>query len=146
MWSAPAFLKNRIRSDLPDAHQQALGNAFGVSAAGVHAINLMQIHVLQQPLAEKVTCTVQRCAGEDVSRRAELVHLSVSPWEENCYVFFRLTFKKGTSWIPDALLQLSWLSFQFPGVQTRDTEQALMIRLWCAEPLQIALGCSPDYG
>lgn len=43
---------------LASTHQQGLGNAIGVSAAGVHAINLMRIHVHQQPLAEKVTCTV----------------------------------------------------------------------------------------
>lgn len=39
-------------------HQQAIGNAFGVSAAGVQAIKLMWIHVCHQPLAEKITCTV----------------------------------------------------------------------------------------
>lgn len=39
-------------------HQQALGNAFGVSAAGIQAIQLMRIHVRHQPLTEKIACTV----------------------------------------------------------------------------------------
>lgn len=39
-------------------HQQAIGNASGVSAAGIQAIKLMWIHVRHQPLTEKIACAV----------------------------------------------------------------------------------------
>lgn len=41
-----------------EIHQQVLGDAPWVSAAGIQTVNPMRIHVYHQPLAEQVTRTV----------------------------------------------------------------------------------------